>query len=692
MTRHSLARLFGTLVLSVVARHPVAWAQSTAEVPEITVQALSSRRVAAGTTLSGTEARRGAGTQGDAVKALQSLPGLGRGGPGGADIVAWGSSPQETLILVDGVEVPRLYHGTGVRSVVPTERVDSIAVSPGAYGVEYGRALGGLVQIRTRAPDRVEPHILAHADGLDAGAQASYPLAVGKSAVLGAVRYGYADRWVPALFDKQWAGGLYVIPRYWDAQAEVALTTHGGEGDLRVIGMASSDESSVQLNSPDPGAVRGYQKSTSFGRILVPFSLHSPDSSETRVTPFIGFDRNRAFERSGNDSSGIDTRALRYGVRGLHRSRMASGIVIAFGLDAAGSSAQVERTGSLAVPRREGDPFPFGTPPGFDSAQDRYRVHELGVAPFVEGEFRVGAWTLSPGLRVEETLIEASRNRPPIGGLPPVGISSLSTAVEPRLAVEVNPSRRVNLFIAAGRYHQSPRGADLGAVSGNPALAPASAWHLAIGEGLRLPSRTTTRITAFAKTLSDLPSRNGDPVPPMAQSLVSQGEGRSFGVEFFIKQAPVAGFSGWLAVTASRSERRDHPGDWRLSDYDAPLVAALVVERTVGAWRFGSRARYSSGAPRTPVVGAYYDLGVSRYAPLLGAINSERLPDFFQLDLRIDRQFHLSEAAKAEVYLDVLNVTGRRNAEEYLYSRDFRTRGTISGLPFLVVLGARIEL
>jgi hypothetical protein len=42
------------------------------------------------------------------------------------------------------------------------------------------------------------------------------------------------------------------------------------------------------------------------------------------------------------------------------------------------------------------------------------------------------------------------------------------------------------------------------------------------------------------------------------------------------------------------------------------------------------------------------------------------------------------------LYLDVQNVTYRRNAEELAYSADYSQRGAITGLPTLAVLGARV--
>ena len=39
------------------------------------------------------------------------------------------------------------------------------------------------------------------------------------------------------------------------------------------------------------------------------------------------------------------------------------------------------------------------------------------------------------------------------------------------------------------------------------------------------------------------------------------------------------------------------------------------------------------------------------------------------------------------VFADLQNVTNRENAEEIVYSGNFRKQGTISGLPFMAVVG-----
>jgi hypothetical protein len=98
--------------------------------------------------------------------------------------------------------------------------------------------------------------------------------------------------------------------------------------------------------------------------------------------------------------------------------------------------------------------------------------------------------------------------------------------------------------------------------------------------------------------------------------------------------------------------------------------------------------RYATGFPRTPIIGALPDARTGTYQPQFGAQSSIRLPAFFQSDVRFAKRFRF-DGQSLEVSLDLQNVTYRANAEEYRYSPDYSTRGTITGLPFLPVLGAR---
>ncbi|MCA9615139.1 MAG: TonB family protein, partial [Myxococcales bacterium] len=93
--------------------------------------------------LDAAEVRRVPGTNGDAIRAIESLPGVAR--PPGLDgsIIVRGSAPQDTQVFVDGALIPLAYHFGGVSSVVPSEILDRLELRPGNFGSEYGRGMGG---------------------------------------------------------------------------------------------------------------------------------------------------------------------------------------------------------------------------------------------------------------------------------------------------------------------------------------------------------------------------------------------------------------------------------------------------------------------------------------------------------------------------------------------------------------------
>jgi hypothetical protein len=104
----------------------------------------------------------------------------------------------------------------------------------------------------------------------------------------------------------------------------------------------------------------------------------------------------------------------------------------------------------------------------------------------------------------------------------------------------------------------------------------------------------------------------------------------------------------------------------------------------------GARLRFASGPLVTPVVAALYDTNGNYYYPLPGLPWSQRLPDFFQLDLRIDKRFVFDNFVLA-LYVDVQNVTNRQNVEGVFYNFDYTEKQYVYGVPILPTLGIRSE-
>jgi hypothetical protein len=211
-----------------------------------------------------------------------------------------------------------------------------------------------------------------------------------------------------------------------------------------------------------------------------------------------------------------------------------------------------------------------------------------------------------------------------------------------------------------------------------------------LGGALKLVSTVVVELTGFYTASDDLAVRNPAEQPAMGEALVATGSGRTYGGQTMLRLEPTSDLSGWISYTLAWSERQDAPGlAWRPSDYDQRHVLTGVASYSLGGgFEVGARARVASGFPRTEVVGSYYDNRRDLWQPLFGEHNGIRLPTFFQADVRAAKSFTI-ERSTLEVSLEVQNVTNEENVEEYIYDADYSTRGTITGLPILPVLGVR---
>src|SRR5689334_18736111 len=182
--------------------------------------------------LSTDEIRALPGAGNDALRALQSLPGVARTPFGLGGLALRGTAPRDTNVYLDGIEVPLLYHFGGVASFLPTGAVDELTLQPGGASTRYGRGLGGVAVISSRTGRGDRWRMGGELSLIHAAALAEGPGPAHGGWLIG-FRRSYFDGIVAA------AGiDLSLLPRYMDAQ----LRWESGDGRWTALVFASDDK------------------------------------------------------------------------------------------------------------------------------------------------------------------------------------------------------------------------------------------------------------------------------------------------------------------------------------------------------------------------------------------------------------------------------------------------------------------
>jgi TonB family protein len=630
-------------------------------------------------TLAAEEFRRIPGTQGDTLKAVQNLPGVARSPFGGGLLVVWGSAPQDTRTYVDGVYIPTLYHFGGLRSTVNGEMVQSLSFLPGGYNVDYGRGLGGVVEIGTRKPREDAVHGFIQLDLIDASGLVEGPLTKNITFAVAARR-----SWIDAILPFFTSNDFQLSPKYWDYQAALHWrASPRDQVDLFVFG--SDDDVSLLLKRPDPTLSAQFDSHIYYHRALVRWVRRLAEGATLTITPSIGYDVPFQFHALvGNTPVAVDVATFEYNLRAVYDRPLARWLRLSAGLDFEGDRWPLSALASASGMPREGDNMGGGGGGGFTSnfVTDSYVLYQNQIAPFVMLPFSLlrDRLTLTPQLRLDlytDSLYDGA-------------YSHAVAQIEPRFAGRYQTSAKTAVKLSVGRYHQAPQPGDLSRLFGNPTLSPEAGTHYVLGFDYDPTRLLHVEVQAFWKQLDHLIVRGenaGDP------QLVNDGVGRVYGGELLVRQELTRNFFGWVAYTLSRSERKDHADEpWRLFQFDQSHILTIVGSyKLPREYQVGVRFRYVTGNPYTPIVGAYFDSNTDRYAPIYGALYSSRLPSFNQLDVRLDKAWTFDRWRLA-LYLDVQNVYDASSPEGLSYNYNYRQRQPIAGLPFLPVVGLRGEI
>jgi TonB-dependent Receptor Plug Domain/CarboxypepD_reg-like domain len=94
----------------------------------------------------------------DVLKALQLLPGVQAGGEGQNGLYVRGGSPDQNLILLDGVPVYNVSHIGGLFSVFNGDAIKNVTLTKGGFPARYGGRLSSIIEIDMKEGNMQDYH------------------------------------------------------------------------------------------------------------------------------------------------------------------------------------------------------------------------------------------------------------------------------------------------------------------------------------------------------------------------------------------------------------------------------------------------------------------------------------------------------------------------------------------------------
>jgi TonB family protein len=610
------------------------------------------------------------GTRGDALRAVELLPGVARPPFGLGLLIVRGAAPQDSESFIDGIPVPLIYHFGGLTSVYNSYMLERIDFYPGNFSVRYGRRTGGILEVTTRDPARDRIHGVAEISVIDTFVTLESPI-TDKISISGGLRRSLIDLIVPAFLPDDI--GVRQAPVYVDYQFKLNFLP--SERDrVRISAYGSNDRLDLLLEEAqgDDPAIRGNtQIATSFYNNQIDWTRRVGDKVDQQLSFNVGPSK---ITFGLGDSFNLEGTFLQTYGRAEWRYPITEKVRLIAGLDI--YAAPIDLTYVGPQPRAQ---------EGAGSQQGSLAGEERVIADVDATIFRPGIY-LESGLRM-------GRFTELILGLRMDYFSEITAyTVDPRATTifTVRPDMRVKLGL--GIFSQPPEFQESDASIGNPDLEPIKALH--VGAGWEYDAFPGARfgVEGFYKYLWDRPVETPRGAAPF---YVTQGIGRIYGGELSVNIRPATArqYFGYLSYTLSRSERKDGPNEpWRLFDFDQThILTAAFVYNFPRNWEIGATFRLVSGNPYTPVIGSVYDALNDIYIPIDGRVNTLRSPLFNQLDIRVQKKW-IFAGWRLAVFLDVRNVYNRQNQEGIVYNYDYSQQTPLLGLPIIPALGVRGEL
>ena len=618
-------------------------------------------------TFSAVEIETYPGGNNDITRVIQSLPGISPSVGGFRnDIIIRGGGPNETVYYIDGIEIPNINHFStqgssgGPVGLVNISFIKDVTLSTSSFGAEYDNALSGVLSFNQKDANKEKLVGNFRLGSSEAGLTIEGPIN-NKSSFILSLRRSYLQFIFKAF-------GFSFLPDYWDYQFKLNHEIDSNNS-IKLIGIGSIDK--LTVNEPDKFNFENQS-------VIEQIPLTNQNTETFGLTWRRIYKSMNGFFDLSISNNNLNNNFIRY-KDNLTKS------------DPTYSNISRENETKLRfISNHNFNDLKFSFGFNLTSAKytnntkfNFYDIDYLTDLNLIKYGFFVKSSKLifnqklgvSFGFRFDQDNFTSDNN--------------IFSNFSPRLSLSYSLSEDNNwkLNLSTGLYYKIPTYTALGFkdindnfLNTNMLYTKSNHYVLGIEYNTSYSSRFT--IESFYKKYNNYPisvldnislaNKGADFEVLGNEFLLSNGKGKSYGLEFLYQQKLQNNFYGIFSYTFFFSEFSNLDNIYLPSVWDnRHLISFTGGYKLKKNWEISSKLRYTGNTPYAPVDTTSSSLSYPEIIFDYSQLGNYFLKSFTKLDFRVDKRWNF-KSTSMNFYIDIENLLGNEIPipPEYGLSRD----------------------